>query len=82
MTTAEKKPPTRATLADKNGKPDVQISNHSSLFLFHAETQLGMEWINEHVPSDATFFAGALYVEPRYALDLAAGMVADGLRLE
>jgi len=37
--------------------------------------------INNHVPSDATFFAGSLVVEPRYAIDIAVGMTNDGLRV-
>ncbi len=52
---------------------DVQIENAGSLFLFHACTQAAKEWVNLHVPSDATYWAGSLVVEPRYALDLAVG---------
>jgi hypothetical protein len=61
---------------------DIAIQNEGSLFLFTAQTQLGKKWINDHVPADATYWCGALIVEPRYALDLANGMVKDGLVLE
>jgi hypothetical protein len=62
--------------------PDVSIENCGTLFLFRAETQLGREWINDHVPADATYWAGQLVVEHRYAYDLAQGMAADGLVLQ
>jgi hypothetical protein len=62
--------------------PDISVSNHGTIFLFAANTQLGREWIHDHVPADASFFAGALCVEHRYAYDLAVGMCRDGLRLE
>lgn len=51
-----------------------------SILLFTAHTQRGKEWIHAHIPSDATFFAGSLVVELRYALDLAVGMTNDGLK--
>jgi hypothetical protein len=76
MSTAEKKPQASVTLAD------IAIQNEGSLFLFTAQTQLGKEWINDHVPADATFWAGSLVVEYRYAYDLAVGMRGDGLVLE
>jgi hypothetical protein len=62
--------------------PDVSIENCGTLFLFRAETQLGREWINDHVPAGATYWAGQLVVEHRYAYDLAQGMAADGLVLQ
>lgn len=62
--------------------PDISVSNHGTIFLFAANTEAGREWIHEHVPADATFWAGSLAVEHRYAYDLAEGMAADGLVLE
>jgi hypothetical protein len=62
--------------------PDVSIENCGTLFLFRAETEAGREWIHDHVPSDATYFAGSLAVEHRYAYTLAEGMANDGLILE
>lgn len=62
--------------------PDVSIENCGTLFLFRAETERGKEWINLHIPSDATYWAGQLVVEHRYAYDLAEGMANDGLALQ
>ena len=62
--------------------PDISVSNHGTIFLFAANTQLGREWVYDHVPADATYWAGQLVVEHRYAYDLAQGMAADGLVLQ
>ena len=61
---------------------DVSVDNQGTIFLFTAQTQIAKEWINKHVPADATYFAGSLVVEWRYAHDLAVGMIGDGLRLQ
>jgi hypothetical protein len=76
MSTAEKKPQASVRLAD------VQVRNEGSLFLFEAHTLAAKEWINLHIPAEATFWYGSLVVEPRYARDLATGMQEDGLLLE
>lgn len=58
---------------------DINVENHGSIFLFRPATDAGREWIDEMVGSEATFFGDALVVEPRYARDLAQGMLDDGL---
>jgi hypothetical protein len=60
---------------------DVVVENHGSIFLFQPLTASAEAWISVHVSDDAMRYAGALVVEPRYAHDLAAGMLADGLRV-
>ena len=60
---------------------DVIVENHGSVFLFQPLTASAAAWIAEHIADDAMRYAGALVVEPRYARDLAAGMLADGLRV-
>jgi len=61
------------------GRIDVSISKHGTLFLFRPNTDAAKSWITEHVAGDALWFGGALAVEHRYAEDLAAGMLEDGL---
>jgi hypothetical protein len=61
---------------------DVRVTNEGSLILFEPLTEAAREWLNLHIPSDATYWAGQLVVEHRFAYDLAVGMVGDGLRLE
>jgi len=67
---------------------DVRVTNCGSIFTFDLLTDTATDWSREHVPDDAPFHVGptragaTLYVEHRFARDLADGMLADGLRLE
>lgn len=64
---------------------DIQVTREGgSLFLFYPLTDLGRSWLDENIynggsPEDVTTFGNALVVEHRYALDLAEGMINDGL---
>jgi hypothetical protein len=60
---------------------DVHVVNHGSLFAFELLTAEAREWVEQNVSEDAQFFAGALMVEPRYAMNLANGMMVDGLEV-
>ena len=62
-------------------RSDVCIENHGSLFVFQPLTPAAQAGIEENVSEESTWWAGGLVVEPRYAGDLAAGMLADGLRV-
>jgi hypothetical protein len=57
---------------------DVWIRNGGSLMLFVGESDAGESWLEEHI-GHATRYAGTYVVEPRYAVDVAAGIVGDGL---
>jgi hypothetical protein len=62
---------------------DVLIENNGSIFSIIPLTQEGRDWIDNNVQSEGWQWLGdRLNVEPRYAYDLAAGMLADGLRVE
>lgn len=61
---------------------DVRVENHGSIFLFQPMTELGRTTIEERAPEDAMYFGDALVVEHRYARDVAASMLDDGLELE
>ena len=60
---------------------DVTVENHGTVMLFVPQTEKGREWIVEH-GSSPVWFGGALACEPRYAIDLAQGMLDDGLEVE
>lgn len=65
-------------------EPDVRVERDgpmASLFLFFPLTCAATDWIEEHIPEDATWFGAGLVVEHRYAEDIALGMLADGLRV-
>jgi hypothetical protein len=55
--------------------------NHFTLFLFRLNTEKASDWVADNVQPDAQFFGDALVVEPRYARELASGMLADGLEV-
>ncbi len=58
---------------------DISIENHGTIFLFRLNTSSAVEWVSQNVQEDAQFFGDALVVEHRYARNVAAGMVAEGL---
>ena len=60
---------------------DVNVENHGSLFLFRLNSPAAKAWVDENVGGDVQWFGGALVVEPRYAHDLAGGMLGDGLEV-
>lgn len=60
---------------------DVRVTGHGTIYLFDPLTARARDWIAENVSDESSWFAGALAVEHRYAADLAAGMVCDGLSL-
>ncbi len=63
--------------------PDVIVHNGGSIFQFEPLTEAAKDWIEENVQAESWQFMGSsLCVEHRYAGDLAAGMIADGLVVE
>ncbi len=61
---------------------DVVVENHGSIFTFLPMTEAAQDWIRDNIQPDAQWFGSALCVEARYAVDLAAGMQNDGLKLK
>jgi hypothetical protein len=62
----------------KENQADVEVMNEGTIFLFTPLTQEAKDWIESHV-EDPMYYGNSLVVEHRYALDLAEGMVNDGL---
>ena len=62
-----------------NRTADVSIENHGSLILFRLLTPAATDFVDENVSEDAQFLGNALAVEPRYAQNLAEGMIEAGL---
>lgn len=60
---------------------DVLVGGGGSLFVFNALSDAAKDWITENVSREGfqPEFPNVLYVEHRYARDLAAGMVDAGL---
>ena len=61
---------------------DLEVTNHGSLFLLHSCTEVGRDWIEEHIPDDAQTLGRAIAVEPRYIEAIICGAIADGLEVE
>lgn len=60
-------------------KADFSIENHGSLMLFRLHSKAAISFVNENVSEDAQYFGNALVVEPRFAENLAQGMLDAGL---
>lgn len=63
--------------------PDVRIRKEGqTLYVFEPLTDAGKDWIKDNTPDDSPTIGDSLVVEHRYAVDLAGGMLDDGLELE
>jgi hypothetical protein len=58
---------------------DVVVEDHGSICLVRHRSAAGRAWLDANVSEEATWFGGALAVEPRYLFNLVEGMRADGL---
>ena len=61
------------------GGSDATVENHSSIALVRLHTRAARDWVRDNVQDDASYFGGALAVEPRYIAPLVEGMIAAGL---
>jgi hypothetical protein len=62
---------------------DLKLTNHGSIFLLTPVSEAGHNWIDEHIPNDATRWGRAdVVVEHRYAADLINAAVEDSLNVE
>ncbi len=61
-------------------KFDVRVEDHGSIVQLFLDTDAAREWVSEHVVAESWCFMGSsLLVEHRFASDIVAGMVDDGL---
>jgi hypothetical protein len=60
---------------------DVKVENHGTIMLFRLLTDAAEEWVDENVPDNSQYWSDSLVVEPRYAEDLALGMIEAGLEV-
>jgi hypothetical protein len=66
----------------KKAAADYAVENHGTLFLFRPLTEEARENLANNVGEEAQWFGGALVVEHRYALDLAARLRGEGWVVE
>lgn len=58
---------------------DVLLTGGGNIYVFMLETPAAKAWVEENVSEDRQMLGHGLAVEWRYAADLVAGMVDDGL---
>ena len=59
---------------------DLEFNNHGSIVTCTPLTERGEEWVAENVATDSWQWLGNSFsIDWRYAADLAAGAIADGL---
>ncbi len=61
---------------------DLYVQNEGTIFLLRPLSAAGHEWIDEHIPADATVYGGAIVVEHRYIGAIIDGATEDGLEVE
>ena len=60
---------------------DLVVHGGGSVYLLRPTSRKGCDWLKQHSPADAVWFAGALVGEHRYIHDLVAEAISDGLRV-
>lgn len=71
-----------AANGDLSEQVDILVQGEgpgTSVFLFHPLSDAGHAWLDANVHDDAARLGSAVAVAHRYALDLAAGALNDGL---
>ena len=58
---------------------DFEISGGGTVYLLHPRTRAARTWVAEHLPTDATWWCGAVVVEHRYIGPIIGGAIGDGL---
>ena len=58
---------------------DFELSGGGTVYLLRPVTRAAHHWVEDHLPADATWFAGAVVVEHRYIGPIIGGPIGDGL---
>jgi hypothetical protein len=57
---------------------DFEFHNEGSILLVTPNTERAREWLEANVQGDKHYFGRSLVVEPRYAIELAYGILENG----
>jgi len=60
---------------------DIYVADHGSIQLFIPTTDLGSEWLQEHLPEDCPSLGRGYAVETRFAGLIIEGAIAAGLEV-
>jgi len=58
---------------------DFELSGGGTVYLLRPVTRAAHNWVEDHLPTDATWFGGAVVVEHRYIGAIIGGAIGDGL---
>ena len=58
---------------------DFRFFDHGSITVLKPVSGGAQDWVDEHIPEDAQYWAGGVVIEPRYADDILGGIEDDGL---
>src|SRR5262245_53702770 len=58
---------------------DFELSGGGTVYLLRPVSLAAHDWVQDHLPADATWFGGAIVVEHRYIGPLIGGAIGDGL---
>jgi hypothetical protein len=58
---------------------DFEVSGGGSVYLLRPLTRPARDWVDDHLPDDATWWCGAVVVEHRYIGPIVGGAIGDGL---
>ena len=62
-------------------RADLLVQGSGTVYLLRPVSRCGHSWVAEHIPSDATWFGGAVVVEHGYIRDIVVGATRDGLEV-
>jgi hypothetical protein len=62
-------------------EPDARINDHGSIVLITPLSSEAKVWLDDNTPRSAIYWGGAIVVEHRYADNMIAGMILDGLEV-
>jgi hypothetical protein len=60
---------------------DLLVRNEGTLVLLRPTTDAAATWLRESTPEDATWWGGALVVEPRYVESILFGAADEGFTI-
>jgi hypothetical protein len=61
---------------------DFELSGGGTVYLLRPVSRAAHNWVENHLPDDATWFGGAVVVEHRYIGPIIGGAIGDGLLVQ
>jgi hypothetical protein len=68
-------------LMTKPREHDLLVRDEGTIFLLVPVTDVGVSWIDEHIPQGAQQWCGAIVVEHRFIGAILTGAAEDGLSI-